>query len=146
MASSRILSLPNCILEALLGVLHLCEKVGRFPRSFHHSYIALIPKGAPRSPLSLRPITVLTIPYRVYASLRCQNLMDVQSIWIHPSQYAFCKGKSTTSLNSHLSFNLLQRYTHRGAFADIQFDFAKCPVSIPYSAIWDGLGFLLTLK
>lgn len=54
-------------------------------------YYTLIPKGPSRSPLSLRPITVLPFPYRVYASLRCQTLLQWQTRCIHPSQYAFCK-------------------------------------------------------
>lgn len=79
--------------------------------------------GELRSPLSLRPITVLPIPYRVYASLRCQSLLSWQSQWIHATQYAFCKGRSTTSMNSHLSFDLLDRYSRTKSFAGIQFDF-----------------------
>ena len=92
-------------------------------------------------PLSLRPIAVLPVPYRIYASVRCQTLLTWQNSWIHPSQFAFCKGRSTTSLNSHLSFDLLHRFQTYGAFAGVQFDFAKCFDSIPYSVIWDTLQY-----
>ena len=50
-----------------------------------------------------------------------------------------CKGRSTTSLNSHLSFDLLARCQSHGCFAGLQFDFAKCFDSIPYSVIWSTL-------
>ena len=83
----------------------------------------------------------MPVPYRIYASLRCQTLLTWQNSWIHPSQFAFCKGRSTTSLNSHLSFDLLHRYQTYGAFAGIQFDFAKCFDSIPYTVIWDTLQY-----
>ena len=132
-------SLPDCLLLALLDVFHLCEKTGRFPASFYYSYTTLIPKGVARTPLSLRPITVLPVPYRLYASLRCQSLLCWQNTWIHSSQFAFCKGRSTTSLNSHLSFDLLSRYQTHGCFAGLQFDFAKCFDSIPYTVIWSAL-------
>lgn len=66
-------SLPDCLLAALLDVYDLCEQVGRFLSSFYHSYTTLIPKGLARTPLSLRPITVLFVPCRIYASLRCQT-------------------------------------------------------------------------
>ena len=59
-------NLPDCLLLALLDIFHLCEKVGRFPSSFYYSYTTLIPKGVARTPLSLRPITVLPVPYRLY--------------------------------------------------------------------------------
>ena len=101
----------------------------------HYSYS----KRVARTPLSLRPITVLPVPYRLYASLRCQSLLCWQNTWIHSSQFAFCKGRSTTSLNSHLSFDLLSRYQTHGCFAGLQFDFAKCFDSIPYSVIWTAL-------
>ena len=138
---SEFKQLPNCLLLALLDVYKLCEVSGHFPSSFYFSYTTLIPKGLSRTPLSLRPITVLPVPYRIYASLRCQTLLTWQNSWIHPSQFAFCKGRSTTSLNSHLSFDLLHRYQTYGAFAGIQFDFAKCFDSIPYTVIWDTLQY-----
>ena len=138
---SEIKQLPDCLLLALLDVYSLCETKGYFPSSFYCSYTTLIPKGLQRTPLSLRPITVLPVPYRIYASLRCQTLLQWQNSWIHSSQFAFCKGRSTTSLNSHLSFDLLQRFHSSGSFAGIQFDFAKCFDSIPYSIIWDTLSY-----
>ena len=134
---SEIKQLPDCLLQALLDIFHLCEAQGKFPSSLYYSYTTLIPKGASRAPLSLRPITVLPVPYRIYASLRCQTLLKWQNSWIHPSQFAFCKGRSTTSLNSSLSFDPLRRYQCYQSFAGIQFDFAKCFDSIPYSVIWD---------
>ena len=105
---SEIKQLPDCLLSALLDVFHLCEIQGYFPSSFYYSYTTLIPKGVSRTPLSLRPITVLPVPYRIYASLRCQTLLTWQNSWIHPSQFAFCKGLSTTSLtNLSQVFNLI---------------------------------------
>lgn len=100
-------ALPDCLLLALLDIYHLCEQVGHFPSSFYHSYTTLIPKGSSRSPLSLRPITVLTVPYWIYASLRCQTLLDWQNASVHPSQFAFREGKSTTVLVSTHSFALV---------------------------------------
>ena len=135
----EIKSLPDCPLSALLDIYTFCEQLGRFPSSFYYSYTTLIPKGLARTPLSLRPITVLPVPYRMYASLGCQTLLKWQDNWIHSSQFAFCKGRSTTSLNSHLSFDLLSRYQQCGCFAGLQFDFAKCFDSIPYSVIWSSL-------
>ena len=79
--------------------------------------------------LSLRPLTVLPVPCRIYASLRCQTLLKWQNTWIHSSQFAFCKGRSTTLL-SYSRF-----------LAGIQFDFAKCFDSIPYTVIWDTLQY-----
>ena len=127
--------------QASDDVFSLWETKGYFPSSFYYSYTTLIPKGLLRNPLSLRPITVLPVPYRIYASLRCQTLLKWQNSWVHPSQFAFCKGRSTTSLNSHLCFDLLQRFHSSGSFAGIQFDFAKCFDSIPYSVIWDTLSY-----
>ena len=88
-----------------------------------------------------RPITVLLVPYpyRVYASLRCQTLVHWQNSWIHSSQFAFCKGCSTTSMNSHLALDLSYRCSGGSSFAGFQCDFAKCFDSIPYTVLWDVL-------
>ncbi len=137
---SEIKQLSDCLLLALLDVYNLCEYKGHFPSSFYYSYTTLIPKGLSRAPLSLRPITVLPVPYRIYASLRCQTLLKWQK-FLDSSQFAFCKGRSTTSLNSHLSFDLLHRSQTYGSFAGIQFDFTKCFDSIPYTVIWDTLNY-----
>ena len=64
----EIKAVLDCFLESLLDAFHLGEHVGRFPNSFHHTYTA---------PLSLRPITVLTVPYRFDASLRCSKMLSV---------------------------------------------------------------------
>ena len=138
---SEFKQLPTCLLLALLDIYKLCESSGCFPSSSYYSYTTLIPKGSSRTPLSLRPITVLPVPYRVYASLRCQTLLKWQNSWIHPAQFAFCKGRSTTSMNSTLSFDLLHRYQTNGAFAGLQFDFMKCFDTIPYTIIWDTLSY-----
>ena len=45
------------------------------------------------------------------------------------------KGRSLLNF----SFRLLARYQSHGCFAGLQFDFAKCFDSIPYSAIWSTL-------
>ena len=74
----EIKSLPDCLLSALLDVYTLCD-IGRFPSSFYYSYTTRIPKGLARTPLSLRPITVLPVPYRVYARLRCQTFLKWQA-------------------------------------------------------------------
>ena len=121
-------------------IYNLCESKGQFP-SFYYSYTTLIPKGISRTPLSLRPIAVLPVPYQIYASLRCQTLLKWQNSWIHSSQFAFCKGRSTTSLNSRLSFDLLYRFHTHGSFAGVQFDFAKCFDSIPYTVVCDTLQY-----
>ena len=65
----EIKQLPDCLLQALLDVFHLCETQKKFPSSFYYSYTTLIPKGPSRAPLSLRPITVLPVPYRILLAL-----------------------------------------------------------------------------
>lgn len=75
-------------------------------------------------------------PLLKFPSLCCQTLLTWQGTWAHPSPFAFRKGKSTTCLNSHLSFDRPNGYAYHQSFAGIQFDFAKCSDSIPHSVIW----------
>ena len=133
-------SLPDCLLLALLDIFHLCEKIGRFPSSFYYSYTTLIPKGVARTALSLRPITVLPVPYRLYASLRCQSLLCWQTLgYIHHSLLSV-KGVVPLALIVISPLICYLDKTH-GCFAGLQFDFAKCFDSIPYSVIWSALRY-----
>ncbi len=53
--------------------------------------------------------------------------------------FFFCKGRSTTNLNTHLSFDPLQKNTSHRSFAGIPFDVAERLDSIPFFVIWNTL-------
>ena len=107
---------------------------GHFPSSFYYSYTTLIPKGLSRTPLSLRPITVLPVPYRIYASLRCQTLLKWQNSWIHPSSSLSVKAVVL------LVLIVISLSTSCSAFKPVVTSLASNLTSLNVS-IWDTLNY-----
>ena len=56
----------------------------------------LLPKGrTPHSPLNLRPLTILSVIYRIWAGVRASQLRQWQESWIHPSLHGGRAGHET---------------------------------------------------
>ena len=133
----------TCLLSALLDVYDLLWASRAFPFFFllllHYSYSILFPKASLVFLLVYGQVLFWQFPTGFMLVFAVRLCFKWQDTWIHSSQFIFCKGRSTTRLNSHLYFDLLSRYHQCGCFAGLQFDFAKCFDSIPYSVIWSTL-------
>ncbi len=66
--------LPTEILDMLADIFNLVEKLGKWPLSLQRALVTLIPKGQGCQPLDLRPITVMSVIYRLWAVRRLQDL------------------------------------------------------------------------
>ena len=87
--------LPNQMLEMLLLLFDLVEDSGVWCEALAWAGITLIPKGEGSAPLSLRPITVTPIVYRLWASVRMKHSNPWQESWIHRNQHG-AKAKHST--------------------------------------------------
>merc|ERR1711873_363386 len=70
---SELKGLPDCILELLLLVYDTIETEHRWPSEACWGGITLIPKGEGGEPLKLRPLSVMNLVYRLWASVRMQH-------------------------------------------------------------------------
>ena len=87
---AAVQSLPDLMLGKLCDVFHVIEQSQRWPFSFTSGYFCLIPKPeSDNSPSSLRPLSILSVLYRAWASMRLSELMVWQETWCHPSQSGF---------------------------------------------------------
>ena len=87
-ARAELLQLPGLALESLAKVLNLCERLGQLPPNWHHTYVRLIPKPdslPPLAPLKLRPISVMTLAWRAYASVRTRQHRAWSEQHMHPA-------------------------------------------------------------
>ena len=84
--------LPEVILERVARIFTGIEKGGAWPIGLLFGLVALLGKvgldPTKGGPTKLRPITILSIWYRTYASIRYRQLQDWQQLWLHPC----CKG------------------------------------------------------
>ena len=64
---THLRSLPDRLLGWLADLLREVERLGKWPSRLAEGYTALIPKKGPPGPLNTRPLTVLSMVYRLPA-------------------------------------------------------------------------------
>ena len=126
-------ALPDFCLEKLCTILSLVEDTGRWPSALTFGYFSLIPKpDSDDSPASLRPLSILSVVYRTWASCRLSELMRWQSTWVHDKQFGFCSNRSATEAWYELALNieasLLQDLPLTGCFLDFEKAFDLVPL------------------
>ena len=127
--------LPTCILESLAKFLNLVEECGQWPSALAKGYISLIPKGEGMQPTSMRPLSVLSNVYRIWAGIRLEDVMKWQESWIHPYAYGFRSRKGTndayTLLNTMIELSLIAGQE----FHLVGLDYVKCLDRIPQGIV-----------
>ena len=75
-----------------MELLHIVEDVGVWPGALAHSLISLVTKGEGARPEDLRPISVMPLVYRDWASARLREVISWQEEWIQDGQHGFRTG------------------------------------------------------
>ena len=78
--------LPDALLELLCEFFHLVERTGHWPETLCLGLITPLVKDEllPLCTGNTRPITVMPLLYRVWASSRVRQLIDWQAQWLSP--------------------------------------------------------------
>ena len=77
-------------------LLELVESTGIWPQGLLDAYIAMIPKAdGDSTPLGQRPLSVLPVVYRLWASLRLGHLREWVEGWLPKSVYSLGNGLSS---------------------------------------------------
>ena len=89
---------PGTFLKDLLDLFNDCLVTHAFPEDWVTSRVVLIfKKGDPASCGNYRPISILSIAYKVFAAMMKNRLLDAGAdgrLW--PSQYGFRRARGTT--------------------------------------------------
>ena len=70
-------ALPRHLLDRLAAFFNLVEDTGVWPKPLQRALVSLIPKGEGANPIDMRPISVMSAVYRLWA---CARLVDVK-LW-----------------------------------------------------------------
>ena len=82
--------------SGLAILLELVESTGTWPQGLLDAYIAMIPKAdGDSTPLGQRPLSVLPVVYRLWASLRLGHLREWVEGWLPKSVYSLGNGLSS---------------------------------------------------
>ena len=82
-------ALPDILLERLAILLNLIEQTGKWPDSLMLGLVSLISKGEGTAPDKLRPITVMSAVYRLWAATRVREVLAWQESWIQDELRGF---------------------------------------------------------
>ena len=107
------------------------EELGVWPDRLAEGFISLVPKGEGAEALKLRPLSVLSTVYRLWAGLRLRDAMRWQESWIHAEAYGFRTGRSAEDAAAVLLTLLeLARATGRSLSGN-GLDYKKCFDLVP---------------
>ena len=131
-------SLPDVWLASLARLLQLVEAEGRWPAAWTQAYVTMIPKASGGSrPEDQRPITVLDLPYRVWAKAVVQEWKPVlQTAYLGDAALGF-RAQSGTTHVAQLLQDLIVLQAQRGAELWLaSFDIRKCYDMLPWWALF----------
>ena len=95
-AWNEVKALPLPWFSGLAILLELVESTGTWPQGLLDAYIAMIPKAdGDSTPLGQRPLSVLPVVYRLWASLRLGHLREWVEGWLPKSVYSLGSGLSS---------------------------------------------------
>ena len=95
-ALNEIKALPLPWFSGLAILLELVETTGTWPQGLLDAYIAMIPKtDGDSTPLDQRPLSVLPVVYRLWASLRLGHLREWVEGWLPKCVYSLGNGLSS---------------------------------------------------
>ena len=79
--------LPTPFWDALAELLRVVERIGTWPQHIAEGFTSLVPKGEGEGdPMKLRPLTVLSQIYRIWAGVRMEDALQWQEQSVHPVQ------------------------------------------------------------
>ena len=127
------LALP--VLDDLAELLNTVEATGVWPQALREGLVSLISKGEGASPNQLRPITVMSAIYRLWAVRWLQDLKLWQEKWAHKGQHGYRQGHSTLDVCWALALKVEAALLSGKPVFGICFDFAKCFDRIPHNIL-----------
>eukprot|EP00660_Eupelagonema_oceanica_P006768 gene6768-biopygen36539 len=131
--ASEIKALPLKILDRLASVFDKIETSGVWPDALTYAAITLIPKGAGGDPLDLRPITVASVIYRLWAATRCREVMSWQNSWLATGQTGFAHGKGCADTFMKIALLIEKSLLDGTPLVGFSADWAKCFDRIPHT-------------
>ena len=128
-------ALPDWVLHWLAQLLALIEEVGQWPALLAQGYTSLIPKPGEEGPLGTRPLTVLSMVYRLWAGARLWEVMWWQEAWVQPRAYGFrlARGAVDAATVTQVLLELARLKGWR--LEGLSLDYVKCFDLIPQAVV-----------
>ena len=125
--------LPKPLLNRLAALFNVIEKTSRWPKCLERSLVTLVQKstGHNTNPEDLRPITVMSAIYRLWASTRVRNVMEWQEQWAAQGQHGGRTGRGTDDVYWQLALQLEEALCSGRPLYGCCLDYSKCFDRLP---------------
>ena len=87
-------SVPDKLLSWMTDLLREVDRLGKWPTRMAEGYTALIPKEGPPGPLNTRPLTSLSMVYRLLAGVRLVDAIAWHEASAEPAPFGFRPARS----------------------------------------------------
>eukprot|EP00666_Eupelagonemidae_sp_cell4sb_P005827 gene5827-biopygen9860 len=135
-------ALPLPLLGALARVFNAVERAGKWPTALERALMTLIPKGQGGEPDKMRPISVMSAIYRVWAAARLQSVMRWQEKWAAPGQRGSRAGHGAEDVFWKIALDIESALLRGEPFHGVTYDAVKCFDKIPQGILLKLLGKL----
>ena len=129
---AELKSLPIPLLTRMADMMNYIETQGRWPSALERALVSLIPKGEGGEPLNMRPITVASAVYRLWAATRLRDAVQWQEGWAHPSQQGFRPHRGTLDVYWALALRVEETLQAGTPLTGIMLDYSKCFDRLPH--------------
>ena len=120
---------------ALFSLYELVVKIWKqrkMPKAWRHASLIGVPKKAPGE---LRPISLSSAGYKIYASILQQRVLHYVSKWISNTQCGFLPGRSTSDVLNCINRLIETSIVHKSPLHALMIDFAKAFDNVSRSAM-----------
>ena len=128
---TELKALPIRCLERLAELLNAVERSGTWPQALAEGIISLINKGEGASALRLRPISVMSVVYRLWAATRGREVLLWQETWISEAQRGSRPAHGTHDAWYGLAIQIEHALLEGTPLSGVALDYSKCFDKVP---------------
>jgi len=129
--------LPVVLLDRLGMLLNLIEDTGAWPKDLTTGTVSLISKGEGTSPLSLRPLGIMSVVYRLWAGTRVREVLAWQELWLDSGLHGFRKGHAAEDVWWEQALHVEEALLKSGSLFGLSLDYGKCFDRIPVHIVME---------
>eukprot|EP00660_Eupelagonema_oceanica_P019763 gene19763-biopygen20777 len=124
-------ALSDPLLGRLAELYNVVERTGAWPAALERALVSLIPKGEGGAPLQMRPISVLSAVYRLWAATRLRDMRRWQERWAAKGQRGYRPGQGVEDVYWEIALRMEEAVLKGLPFGGLPYDSEKAFDRIP---------------
>ena len=128
-------ALPDELLERFCDFFRLVETTGRWPACLSVALISMIDKGQGARAQDLRPISVTSVVYRMWAGFRVSQVLQWQDQWATQGIYGFRRASGTEDCFWQTALDIEHALLSGQPLFGFSLDFAKAFDRVPVDLV-----------